>query len=298
MTKDFLIGIDLGGTKVSAAAFGMDGQRLGKIAMLPTMSSMRRAVTLMNIRRVVKQAKIEAGVRGRPQAVGMGSSGPLDLENQVIRDNDSLPNLFGFDIGAFCRREIGASLHLENDAACFTLGEATQGVGRGHATVLGITLGTGFGCGITIDGHVYSGTSNNAGEVANCLVGALTYDQVGSGKRIEELYAQKLPTDVVVPSTREIGDLAESGDRDALRTWQEYGHDVGIAIGTVCSVLDPAIVVLGGSVAKRLNLFGEAVADSARRQLLGGAAERFTLEHSALGDAAGVTGAAELARAK
>ena len=126
MRANFVIGIDLGGTKVAAAAFALDGARLGKVAKLPTMARMRRAVTLMNIRRVVKQAKIEAGVEGAPNVVGMGSSGPLDLKNQIICDEDSLPNLAGFDMGAFCQREIGAPLALENDAACFTLGEAVR----------------------------------------------------------------------------------------------------------------------------------------------------------------------------
>lgn len=295
MRANFVIGIDLGGTKVAAAAFAMDGARLGKVAKLPTMARMRRAVTLMNIRRVVKQAKIEAGVEGAPNVVGMGSSGPLDLKNQIICDEDSLPNLAGFDMGAFCRREIGAPLALENDAACFTLGEAVRGAGLGHDSVLGVTLGTGFGCGIVIQGKVYSGATNNAGEVAYCRVGPLTYDEVGSGERVKELYKSSLGGGTHAPTAREIGDLAEGGDRDAIGAWQAYGKGVGTAIGAVCSVLDPSVVVIGGSVAKRLDLFGSPLAASARQVLLGAAAERFEVRPSALGDAAGVTGAAALA---
>ena len=145
MGDDFLIGIDLGGTKIAAAAFDMNGCRLGKIARLPTMASMKPVVTLMNLKRVVKQAQVEAGVTGAPRAIGMGSSGPLDIRNRVLQDRDSLPSLVGFGIGKYCQHEFGAPLYLENDASCFALGEALQGAGRAKEIVLGVTLGTGFG---------------------------------------------------------------------------------------------------------------------------------------------------------
>lgn len=295
MDSEFVLGIDLGGTKVAAAVFGLDGRRLGRVAKLPTMAHLKRAVTLMNLKRVVKQAKVEAGVSGAPRAVGMGSSGPLDLENQVIRDEDSLPSLVGFPIGAFCRREIGAPLHLENDAACFALGEARQGAGKGAANLLGVTLGTGFGCGVVIGGRVYSGATNNAGEVACCQVRGLTFDEVGSGSRVSTIYGSLLSQDDKAPSARTVGDLAEQGNAAALDAWREYGRGVGQAVGTICSVLDPSAVVIGGSVAKRLGLFRDALVSSARKVLMDAASDRFDVRASLLGDSAGVTGAAEFA---
>ncbi len=298
MGSEFIVGIDLGGTKVSAAVFGTGGARLGRVARLPTMARMKRVVTLMNIKRVVKQAKAEAGVSGSPVAIGMGSSGPLDLRRQTIQDKDSLPNLLGFRIGAFCRRELGAPLHLENDAACFTLGEAAHGAGRGGEIVVGVTLGTGFGCGIVIGGEVYSGATNNAGEVAYCRVGARNFDQVGSGDAVERLFGDQLPEDQTRPSARKVGDLAERGDARALRAWSEYGKGVGHAIGTICCVLDPSVVVIGGSVAKRLRLFERALSRSACQVLPDTVRSQLQIRASELGDAAGVTGAAELARAR
>ena len=142
MSNSYILGIDLGGTKIAAAAFDLAGKRLGKIARLPTMAAMQPAVTLMNLKRAAKQAAAEAGLDGPPAAVGMGSTGPLDLRNQVLLDKDSLPRLVGFPIGKFVAEELGAPLYLENDAACFALGEARQGAGRGASVVVGITLGT------------------------------------------------------------------------------------------------------------------------------------------------------------
>ncbi len=298
MVTEFLIGIDLGGTKIAAAAFDLAGKRLGKIARLPTMANLKPAVTLMNLKRVVKQAKLEAGVSGSPVAVGLGSSGPLDLANQLLQDVDSLPSLVGFEIGKFCRQEFGAPLHIENDAACFALGEAVQGAGRGREIVLGVTLGTGFGCGISIGGRIYSGATNNAGEVAYCPVGGADFDTAGSGKGVVQQYLRisGARTEGDSIAAKQVGDLAEAGDAAAIEAWQSFGSVVGTAIGTLCCVLDPHVVVLGGSVSQRLGLFEAALVSAARAVLPHTLRAAFCVTPSQLGDAAGVTGAAEHAR--
>ena len=297
MATEFLIGVDLGGTKIAAAAFDLAGNRIGRIARLPTMAGMKPAVTLMNLKRVVKQAKLEAGLTGVPKAVGMGSSGPLDLKNQLLQDGDSLPNLLGFEIGKFCRQEFGAPLHLENDAACFTLGEAMHGAGRGSEIVLGITLGTGFGCGLTIGGRIYSGATNNAGEVAYCPVGDSDFDTAGSGNGVVEQYVRYSGSEASDSiNAKQVGELAEQGDAAATKAWESFGAVVGTAIGTLCCVLDPHVVVIGGSVSHRLGLFEPALVEAARAILPPTSRDGFSVDPSQLGDAAGVTGAAEHAK--
>ena len=297
MADRFLIGIDLGGTKIAAAAFDMDGNRLGKVVRVPTLARMQPAVTLTNMKRVVKQAKAEAGVEGEPQVVGMGSTGPLDQRAGVLHDRESLPNLVGFNIGKFVQKEFGAPLHLENDAACFALGEAIHGAGRGKEIVLGVTLGTGFGCGLSLSQRIYSGASRNAGEVAYCPVGGSDFDHACSGPGVVRQYRRhlldRLPESI---TAKEIGDLAEKGEEAAIRAWRSYGRDVGSAIGILCCVIDPSIVVLGGSVSRRLELFEGPLLDSARTVLPMITRDDFGIVVSELGDAAGLTGAAEFAR--
>ncbi len=295
MSSPYIFGIDLGGTKIAAAAFDPEGNRLGKIVRLPTMAEMKPAVTLMNLKRVVKQAAAEAGLKGPPVAVGMGSTGPLDLGNQILLDKDSLPHLVGFPIGKFVQKELGAPLYLENDAACFTLGEALQGAGRGESVVVGITLGTGFGCGIVIDGQVFSGSSHNAGEVAYCPVDDSDYDTACSGGGVVRQY-ERLAGSARRLDANQIGDLAEQGDESAKTAWKAYGATVGAAVGAIASILDPSLVVIGGSVARRAELFQTELEKSARKILAPQAAEQFRLRRSQLGAAAGVTGAAELGK--
>ena len=295
MSSPYILGIDLGGTKIAAAAFDVEGRRLGKIARLPTMAEMKPAATLTNLKRAARQAAAEAGAAGPPAAVGMGSTGPLDLRKQLLLDKDSLPRLVGFPIGKFVEDELGAPLHLENDAACFTLGEARQGAGRGASIVAGVTLGTGFGCGIVIDGKVFSGASHNAGEVAYCPLDGADYDTACSGAGVVRRYEQLAGSAAGLDAAR-IGDMAEQGGAKAAAAWKAYGAAVGAAVGTIAAVLDPSLVVMGGSVARRADLFQAELESAARKILAPPAAERFRLERSQLGAAGGVIGAAELAR--
>ena len=287
----YVLAFDVGGTKLAAAVFGPDHRRLCKVQSLPAMAKQRPAVTLMNLKRVGEQARKQAAVEGQPLAVGMGSPGPLDTKNGRLLAVDNLPNLAGFDMAGFIQQEFGAPLYLENDANCFALGEALQGAGRGKAIVVGVTLGTGFGCGIVIDGKILTGVTDNAGEVAYCPVSGGTYDQMLSGGGVQRFYMRV--TGKEAPPAKEIGEMAEQGDADALETWRYYGEAVGTALGTISAILDPSIVVLGGSVARRLPLFREPLEKKLRAILAPPAAERIEVAAAELDNVAGVAGAAE-----
>ncbi len=286
----FLIGVDLGGTKIAAAAFSRERRLIGEIASVPTEAGQPARVTLANLERVIRQVLPD----GTPLAIGIGSTGPVEASTGRILEATSLPNLYYFDLAAWVRDRFGAPLFLENDANCLALGEALQGAGTGHKVVVAVALGTGFGCGIVIDGAMYSGVTGNAGEVAFCPVAGGTYDDMLSGAGVRRFYerVQNAPSGL---TAREIGDLAETGDAGALAAWRHYGHAVGTALGTIAAVLDPSICVVGGSVAARLPLFLEPLQARLRAILAPEAARRIQVARAQLGAAAGVIGAAEYA---
>jgi glucokinase len=289
--SQYVLAFDVGGTKLAAAVFSVDHHRLCKVQSLPAMAQQRPAVTLMNLKRVGEQARKQAGVEGQPLAVGMGSPGPLDTKNGRLLAVDNLPNLAGFDMAGFIEQEFGAPLYMENDANCFALGEAMQGAGQGKPIVVGVTLGTGFGCGIVIDGKILTGVTDNAGEVAYCPVSGGTFDQMLSGGGVQRFYTRI--TGKEAPPPKDIGELAEQGEAAALETWRYYGEAVGTALGTIAAILDPSIVVLGGSVARKLPLFREPLERKLRSILAPPAAERIEVAAAQLDNLAGVAGAAE-----
>jgi glucokinase len=294
-SSDFLVGVDLGGTKVAAAAFGPDRRMIGEIVTVPTEAARPADVTLANIERAIRDCMRGAGVAGAaPAAIGVGSTGPVDASTGRFLEATSLPNLMFFDFAGWIRDRFQAPLCLENDANCFALGEASQGAGAGHDAVVAVTLGTGFGCGIVLHGRMYSGVTGNAGEVAFCPVAGATYDEMLSGAGVKRFYERvgNAATDL---TAREIGDLAEAGDARALAAWRHYGHAVGSALGTIAAVLDPSICVVGGSVAARFPLFQEPLEKRLRSLLAPAAAERLRVARAQLGPTAGVIGAAEYA---
>ena len=291
--RDYIIGIDLGGTKIAAAAFDRDHQRLGNVQSIPTMARQPAALTLMNLKRVVGQARRAAELESAPLAVGMGSPGPLDTTKGRLLQIDTLPNLSNFNMAGFVEAELGAPLFLENDANCFALAEALAGAGREHPTVVGLTLGTGFGCGIIVDGQIQTGARGNAGEVSHCRVVGGTFDEMLSGSGVQRFYRQITGKEPPVP--KELGKMAEEGETDAIATWEAYGAALGEGIGMICAVVDPSICVLGGSVARRFSLFQVSLERVMRPWLCSPSAEEIKVVPAQLDNTAGVTGAAEYA---
>lgn len=289
--SEFLVGVDLGGTKVAAGLFNTDRKLLTEIVTTPTEADRPAEVTLGNIERVIRQVLPAATT---PVAIGVGSTGPVDARTGRFLEATSLPNLYFFDLAAWARDRFGVPLFLENDANCLALGEAMQGAGAGHAAVVAVTLGTGFGCGIVLDGAMYSGVTGNAGEVAFCPVAGATYDEMLSGAGVRRFYerVRNAPTEL---TAREIGDLAEAGEASALEAWRYFGEAVGSGLGTIAAVLDPSICVIGGSVSARFELFREALEGRLRGILAPEAGRRIQVVAAQLGAAAGVIGAAEYA---
>ncbi len=291
--QPYIIGIDLGGTKIAAAAFDRDHKRLGRVQSIPTMARQPAALTLMNLKRVAGQARRVAELQGQPLAVGMGSPGPLDARKGLLLQIDTLPNLSNFNMAGFVEAEFGAPLYLENDANCFALAEARAGAGREHSVVVGLTLGTGFGCGIVVDGQIQTGARGNAGEVAHCRVAGGTFDEMLSGSGVQRFYQQIANKEA--PPPKKLGKMAEEGDADAIATWLAYGAAVGEGIGMISAVVDPSICVLGGSVARRFSLFQASLEREMRQWLCSPSAEEIRVVPAQLDHTAGVTGAAEYA---
>ena len=303
-----ILGIDLGGTKIAAAVFDQKHRRISDVHALPTMANQPAKLTLMNLKRVISQATKSAGVEGPPAAVGMGSPGPFDLAEGRLAA-DTLPNLRGFAIGQFVTEEVGAPLYLENDANCFALAEALVGEGKGKEIVVGLTVGTGFGCGLVVGGRIQRGNSGNAGEVSHCRVSGGSLDEMLSAGGVQRFYERvtgraedslsafdrgpAIRADT--PSPKRIGEMAEAGDPEAVETWELFGRAFGEALGMIVAIVDPSVCVVGGAVARRFSLFQPALELTIKEFIAPEAAHALSLKASKLDTAAGVAGAAEYA---
>lgn len=305
-----VVGVDMGGTNITVAAVD-DDHRVVQRHRVPTPEGPDAVLDTV----IAGVRELDAG----PVAVGVGAPGPV-TDGVLV----TAPNLVGFDRPVDLAGRLGAALGVavvaENDATAGVIGEWVAGAGRGARFLLGVWLGTGVGGGLVLDGRPFRGAFGGAGEFGHLTVrqgGALC----GCGRRgCIEAYAGRAKMEEAVRAAVAKGrpsilpQLAEERGRDRLTAgvWAkalDRGDDLaaevvdeavavlGAGVGVAINLLDLDRVVLGGGIAGKLGQpLVDRIAVAARRYALVPDADR-TFVLAALGDDAGVVGAAALARA-
>lgn len=290
--KALAVGVDLGGTKIAAGVFEPGGNLLGELAIEPAVADGpaegTREALLRAIDRVLQGAAVDPGAL---EGIGVGAPGPLDTRSGTLLEVPTLPGLHYFPLRGTLVQRYGTRVEMSNDGNCFALGEALYGAARAEAIVLGVTLGTGCGAGLVVDGRIHEGATCNAGEVYRAPCGGRTFDEALSGPGLERLYHERLGK---TRTGREISDLARAGDPDAKAVFEVFGGEVARGLGILAAVLDPQVIVLGGGVAAAFDCFGEIVTREIGRYLAPTAAEQLKIVASAAGAASGASGAAAL----
>jgi glucokinase len=218
-------------------------------------------------------------------ALGFGTAGVI--HPGPLTQSDNLPRLNGVDLDILVKGVFGCPVRIENDARCFTLAEARFGAGRGARSLCGITLGTGVGCGIVIEGRLHRGSGSEAGEVWRIPLRGAPLERALSGAGVVQAFRAaggNGPDDIDAAG---VAEKARSGDAAAQAAWNSFGEDVAFLCECAVSFIDPERIVLGGSISNSRDLF-----EAALRQALRDRAAR--LAWAELGPAAGVIGAAAL----
>jgi glucokinase len=152
------------------------------------------------------------------------------------------------DIKEYIENKYRIPVRLENDANCFIVGEHICGAGKNYSDCVGLTLGTGIGCGIILDGQLRRGSTWHCGEIFDIKLGNnLVLEDILSARYITE------QTGTV--DAKESAYLANSGDKKSISVWNEYGKWLGWIISVINRVIDPEIFILGGSLSLSYNLF-------------------------------------------
>lgn len=218
-------------------------------------------------------------------ALGFGSAGVI--HPGPLTQSDNLPLLNGVDLEVLVKRISGCPVRIENDARCFALAEARFGAGRGALSLCGITLGTGVGCGIVIEGRLHRGSTSEAGEVWRIPLRGQPLERAVSGAGVVEAYRVAGGDGPEGTDAAGIATRARGGEAAAMAAWRSFGDDVAFLCECALSLIDPARIVLGGSISRSRDLFEPALRDQLRER-----ADR--ISWAELGPAAGVIGAAAL----
>jgi glucokinase len=315
-----VVGIDLGGTKILAAVVAADNTLLGR-AKVATPANEGAAAILRAIVSCVDAALADAGLglgHGAIAAAGIGAPGPLDLETGVILFSPNL-NVRDFALGPDLSGALRCPVLVQNDVRVGGYAEFRLGVGRGSRDLIAAFVGTGIGGCLISRGQIVSGTTGNAGEIGHIVVkaggprcgcGALgcleaLASRTAINRRINKAIRKGTPTilrDKLVGKGGRLksGQLAEAvaaGDQVAVKAVSRAAHYLGLGLGSLINVFGPEIVIIGGGVAQAL---GEPwiaqVRAVARAQALVDRDAKIRIEPAALGDDAGILGAALLAR--
>ena len=317
--RTHLVGVDLGGTKILAGVFDAKLEPLGS-TKLTTKAQRGAEAVIERIARCVLDAIDECDLTPKQvRAVGIGAPGTVDPEHgEVI----FAPNLGWKDVALVkeLEKRLDVPVFLENDCKACMLGVYVEELKSKPRNVLGIFIGTGIGGGLIINGELYAGASHTAGELGHMVID-VNGPKCGCGnKGCFEVFASRLAIfrniEAAIKDGKETmltemlgkdlkglrsGDIRKAirrGDKLVEKIVEEAADYTGLAIGNLVNLLNPEIVVLGGGVIEALtDEMMPTIVKSAKSHIMSGNG-KVDIIASKLGDNAGITGAAVLAREK
>ncbi len=284
------IGVDLGGTAIKMGRFLSDGTCLESISLATPQPA--------NPQPVVKA--IASGVNQLNQdrtcsAIGLGVPGSTDTTRRIAKKSINLPSWDNVSVADWLEAQTGLPTMLENDANCAAIGEAWLGAGKQFKDFILLTLGTGVGGGIFLDGKLFTGRCGAAGELG--LI-TLNFDGFPCRSGNQGSLEQYASIGSVIRNTgkqpAEIGRFAESGDKTALAFWHNYGRTLGAGLASLIYVLTPEAVIIGGGISASSRFFLPSTLKEIERRVVSPSRPGLQLLTAKLGNKAGMLGAAKL----
>lgn len=239
----FRIGIDLGGTNIRVGL--VEDRAVRVLHETPTPADEPQETVIEEIFGLLDRMPT-----GQAASIGAGVPSVVDVETGVVYDVQNIPSWTKVPLGARLQERYGVPTHVQNDANCFALAEYHYGSGQGHSPMVGLIMGTGFAGGIVLDGTLLSGHNCGAGEFGTAPYRDGMYEDYCAGLFFERQYNT---------TGKAVFGRAEEGDQRALEIFDEFGGHVGRALKSVLYAVDPACIVLGGSVRNAYPFFKETM---------------------------------------
>lgn len=306
---DFAIGIDIGGTNLKVGIVDCQGNVVARLSQ-PVGGDKSSEGVVGQIAALVEGLRQKSP--GPVLAIGCGVPGIVNFERGIVYNSPNFPLWREEPIVEMIRQRIALPLTLDNDANMHAIGEACFGAGKDHCNMVLLTLGSGIGGGLILDGKVFHGDRGFAGEVGHIVVepggvpcgcggrGCLEQYAASHGfgtflgrmsdnERKAFLKDARVPLDGITPEV--VARLADGGNKVAIRLWEEFGGYLGIGIATLINVLGVETFVIGGGITKSWNRFIDAARRTALSHTYSYHADHLIIERGMLGNDAGIVGA-------
>ena len=307
----YALGVDIGGTKISLTL----GDARGKIRAkqtLPTLTGKKSRQALREMAEGLKRLKKEGAKRGEIIGVGVGAPGPMDPVKGIIQRSPHLGGWQGFRLKSFLEKKLRLPVCITNDANAAALGEKVFGAGRRAKNLVYLTVSTGVGSGIILDGKLLIGASFGAGEFGHTII-VPGGERCGCGQRgCVEAYASgtaiakfvqagikkgrrfPLPGAGKRITAETVALAAGRGNGLALEAFERAGYYLGIGLANLINLLNPELLILGGSVVKSSRFFCPSMMRTTRRHAWPSLYRACRIVRTRLGDRVGDLGALAL----
>ncbi len=309
MGKKYVVGVDLGGTKIYTALVDLDGNIVKEVTV-KTEAQKGDAVVLEKMLNTIDDVLIGTDI-SEVKAIGVGSPGPLDVENGLIVYTPNLP-FKNFNIVKPIRDKYKIDTYLDNDANVATLSEYMFGAGKGSKNMVYVTVSTGIGGGAILNGSLFRGSTSNALEIGHMTVmkggprcgcgNTGCAEALASGtaimKRAKEAVESKIDTslkDYEEVTAKEVFLEAEKGDKVSKDILNDALSYLGITISNIANSFDPDKIIIGGGVSEAGRIVFDKIDFEMERRCLKTIYNNCKIEKAVLGSKAGVLGAAALA---
>lgn len=313
----YIIGVDLGGTNIVAGAMPEDGSREIAMRSEPTQPDQGADAVVDRIARMIETVIAETiaetnAKRDDFAGVGIGSPGPLDREHGIVIVT---PNLGwrNFPLRDEVSKRVGIPASLDNDANCATLGEWWCGAAKGARHVIGITIGTGIGGGLILDGRLFHGASDVAGEIGHTTIDSTgrrckcgnygCLEAYASGPAIAErarealaggepsVLTKMVKDDLSRITAQIVYDAAKKDDDVARQVVRETANFLGAGVANLLNIFNPDVVVIAGGVTQAGEPLFEPLRAEVRRRAFTPAVRAVRIVPGELPGTAGVVGA-------
>lgn len=311
---DLVCAVDLGGTNLRAANIDRGGQIHERVRTATPKSGTAEDVVAA-IAAAVRECEAACSKRGGHVCrVSVVIPGSVHVETGVVINAPNIPSLPGYELKTELERALGQEVLIENDANAAALGEMWQGAGHGFRTIISLTLGTGVGGGIVLDGQLWRGVDGTAGEIGHISVDPFAGVKCNCGNTgCLEVYASAT---AIVRMTREalaqhpssllqsiaademtaemIFGAATTGDELAIEIFRRVGVYLGIAMANLINIFNPEMIVIGGGAAAAWDMFAQHARAEVMKRAFPVPAQRCQIVRAECGGDAGLIGAAWL----
>lgn len=313
--KKYRIGVDIGGTNIKIALVDFEG-KIVYSNTVPTRAEMGYLAGIENIKQAIRDLQQETGeTKETIEAIGFGLPGQIDYKNGIVKNLPNIPGWVDVELAKIMEKEFSILTRLDNDVRCAALGELNFGAGKDCQNLICITIGTGIGSGIVLNGKLIRGASNAAGEIGHiklslkdgplCGCGdygcfeayasgpaivSMAKDYISGGKSAK--YKEMAADGIITPYL--VAQAALQGDAVSIQIFKKMGEIIGTGLASVVNLLNPEKIIIGGGVADAGDILLEPIRKAIIDRAMPIQAKAVEVVPAQLANTAGVIGASLL----